>query len=167
MNRIPADAQVQKNVRAQLDWQPLLDAAHIDVEVHIGFAVLSGEVHSHLERRTAKQVAERVSGVRLVINEISVVLPESNRRSDSEIARSVRDMLQWTSLATDRVKAAVNDGWITLSGNVHWHYQKQAAAAAVRYVVGAAGVTDLVTVGAGGPPPSSRSEIDPVLNWRA
>ena len=162
-----ADAQLRMDVREQLRWEPLLGAAHIDVEVHLGFAVLAGTVNSHLERRAAQCATEQVPGVRLVLNEIDVAVPESNPRGDADIARSAQEMLQWTSSVAEGVKAVVDGGWITLSGSVHWDYQKRAAAAAVRYVIGAAGVTDLVTQGAGGSPPASRSEIDRVLNWRA
>ena len=89
-----------------------------------------------------------MSGVRSVTSEIGVALPGSRRPSDADIARSAQNMLQW----------------ITLSGSVRWDYQKQAAAAAVRYVVGATGVTDLISVGAGEPSQASRSEIDLALN---
>ena len=97
-------------------------------------------------------------------SEICVALPGSSRHSDADVARSAQNILQWiTLLPTSCIKAAVVDGWITLSGCVQWDYQKQAAAAAVRYVVGATGVTDLITVG-GEPSHAKRSEIDLALN---
>ena len=152
MDRHLIDAQVQLHVRAQLDWEPALTDAHIDVRVHDGVAALSGRVNSCLQRWAAQSAAERVSGVRSVTSEIGVALSESSRRSDAGIARSAQNMLQWiTSLPTGCVQAVVDDGWITLCGSVPWDYQKQAAAAAVRFVVGATGVTDRITLDAGAP----------------
>ena len=148
MDRYPTDAQVQIHVRALLDWELALDTAHIDVQVHDGIVALNGQVSSCLQRWVAEHAAERVSGVRGVTSEIGVALPGSGRPSDADIARSAQNMLQW----------------ITLSGSVRWDYQKQAVAAAVRYVVGATGVTDLILVGAAGRSHANRSEIDLALN---
>jgi osmotically-inducible protein OsmY len=165
MDRYLTDAQVQVHVRAQLDWELALDTAHIDVQVHDGVVALSGQVSSCLQRWVAEHAVERVSGVRCVTSEIGVALPGSSRPSDADIARSAQNMLQWiTLLPTGCIQAAVVDGWITLSGSVRWDYQKQAAAAAVRYVVGATGVTDLIIVGAAGRSHANRWEIDLALN---
>jgi osmotically-inducible protein OsmY len=159
MDRYLIDAQVQLHVRAQLDWEPALSDTHIDVRVHDGVAALSGRVNSCLQRWAAQSAAERVSGVRSVTSEIGVALSESSRRSDADIARSAQNMLLWiTSLPTGCIQAVVDDGWITLFGSVHWDYQKQAAAAAVRFVVGATGVTDRITLDAVGLPPAKRSD---------
>ena len=40
----------------------------------------------------------------------------------------------------------VEGGWVTLSGEVEWQYQKQAAADAVRYLAGVKGISDLVSI---------------------
>ena len=150
------DAQVQLHVRAQLDWEPALADAGIDVQVHDGIAALIGQVHSYQERWAAERAAERVPGVLCVVSKIGVALPESSRRCDADIARSAQNMLQWvTLLPTGCIKAVVADAWITLSGSVLWDYQRQAAAAAVRCVIGASGVTDNITLSHGAPPPAT------------
>jgi osmotically-inducible protein OsmY len=152
MDRYPTDAQVQLHVSAQLDWELARDAEHIDVHVHDGVVALNGQVGSCLQRWVAEDAAQRVLGVRCVTSEIVVAPSGAGRHSDANIDRSAQNMLQWiTLLPTGCIAASVVDGWITLSGRAQWEYQKQAAAAAVRHVVGAAGVTDLVTLGAGEP----------------
>jgi osmotically-inducible protein OsmY len=71
----------------------------------------------------------------------------SIRLSDADIARSTQAVLQSiTLLPTGCIEAVVDGGWITLSGSVQWNYQKRAAAAALRRVIGVTGVTDRVTV---------------------
>jgi osmotically-inducible protein OsmY len=158
MDRQFTDAQMQHHVRAQLDWEPGLDDAHIDIEVHDGIAALTGQVNSCLARWTAERAAKRVSGVRGVTSAIGVASSRSIRLSDADIARSAQSMLQWiTLLPVGSVQPAVDGGWITLSGSVRWDYQKEAAAAAVRCAIGAAGVTDHITLVADGPPPAKRS----------
>lgn len=165
MDSYPTDTQVQLHVRAQLEWELALDAVHIDVQVHDGIVALNGQVSSCLQRWVAEHATRRVPGVRGMTSEIGVALPVSSRPSDADIARSAHNMLQWiTLLPTGCIQVAVVDGWITLSGSVRWDYQKQAAAAAVRYVVGATGVTDLIIVGAAGRSHASLPEIDLALN---
>jgi len=162
------DAELQVDVCAQLDWEPLLSLARIGVSVHDRVVSLVGQVDTCPERWAAERAAERVAGVRAVVSEICVVLPAASRRSDANIERSAQHMLQWlTSLPPDCVQVVVDHGWITLFGSVDWDYQKQAAAAAVRYVIGAAGVTDRVAIGGRTLPVATRSQIDAVLNWRA
>jgi osmotically-inducible protein OsmY len=162
------DAELQVDVCAQLDWEPLLGSARIGVSVHDRVVSLAGQVDTRTERWAAERAAERVAGVRAVVSEICVVLPAASRRSDANIERSAQHMLQWlTSLPPDCVQVVVDHGWITLSGRVDWAYQKQAAAAAIRYVIGAAGVTDRVAIGGRSVPAATRPQIDAVLNWRA
>jgi osmotically-inducible protein OsmY len=40
----------------------------------------------------------------------------------------------------------VEDGWVTLEGQLDWEYERQAAASAVRYLSGVRGVTNLTLV---------------------
>jgi osmotically-inducible protein OsmY len=164
MDRYPTDEEVRADVRAQLDWELLLDAADIDVQVHDGVVVLNGQVSSCLQQWAAEQAAQQVSGVRCMRSKISVALPGWSRHGDADISRSAQNMLHSITLLPTRcIKAVVVDGWITLSGSVDWDYQKQAATAAVRHVVGATGVTDLIVVDKGGPSRMSQPEIDLVL----
>lgn len=46
----------------------------------------------------------------------------------------------------DAVKVAVSGGWITLAGKVEWHYQHDAAAAAVRALWGVKGVSNQIGI---------------------
>jgi osmotically-inducible protein OsmY len=47
---------------------------------------------------------------------------------------------------TNRVSVAVSNGWITLKGNLDWQYQKDAAARALRDLIGVRGVTNNIIV---------------------
>ena len=119
------DAQVQWQVCAQLDWDPELTDAHIDVQVHDGVAALRGLVSSCQQRWAAQSAAERVSGVRSVTSDIGVALCESSRRSDADIARSVQNMLQW-----------INPEWIPrVPGKARASFEKSALADYPRYHV--------------------------------
>ncbi len=78
---------------------------------------------------------------------MDVRLAGSNKKTDADVARSVENVLHWNStLPKDSVKVVVEKGWITLSGEVDWEYQRQAAAKAVRYLTGVTGVRNKISI---------------------
>ena len=139
------DAQLQKDVIAQLAWEPAIQATRIGVEVKDGVVTLAGEVATYSEKWYAERAAQRVSGVKALAIEMKVTLAGSARRTDADIGQSARNVLDWTtSVDSDAVKVQVEGGWITLSGEVDWQYQKQAATDAVRALMGVTGVSDQI-----------------------
>jgi osmotically-inducible protein OsmY len=137
------DTQIQKDVIAELNWEPSVNPADIGVAVKDGVVTLSGHVDSYAEKLNAEHSAQRVAGVKALAIEIDVLLSGINNRTDADIARSVENVLQWnTYLPTNSVKVMVENGWITLSGEVEWGYQRVAAVDAVRYLMGVRGVCD-------------------------
>jgi osmotically-inducible protein OsmY len=141
------DSQLQKDVMAELHWESSVHAAEIGVEVKDGVVTLSGEVSTHAEKWNAERAAQRVAGLMALAVDLKVKLPQSGIRSDSDIARSARNVLEWTSaVQPDSVEIMVENGWITLTGEVAWKFQKQAAADAVRFLSGVVGVSDEISI---------------------
>jgi len=142
------DADVRRNVETELKWEPSVSNANvIGVGVKDGVTTLSGYVPSYAEKFAAERAAERVSGVAAVVNRIDVHLPTSLARTDEEIAAAAVNALRWNlSVPTGRVKVEVNDGWVTLDGDVDWQFQRDAAEDAVRYLAGVKGVTNIVGI---------------------
>lgn len=141
------DTQLQHDVLAELKWEPSVNAAQIGVEVKDGIVTLAGHVNSYAEKWDAERAAQRVSGVKALAVEMDVKLSGSSKRTDADIARSAENVLQWTTyLPKDRVKLMVENGWITLSGEVDWEYQRQSAVGAVRYLIGVTGVSDEIAI---------------------
>ena len=141
------DNQVQQDVLAELKWEPSVNAAQIGVEVKDGIVTLAGHVGSYAEKWDAERAAQRVAGVKALAIEMDVTLPGSSKRNDADIARSAESTLQWmTYLPKDSVKVMVENGWITLSGELDWEYQRRAAANGVRYLMGVTGVSDQITI---------------------
>jgi osmotically-inducible protein OsmY len=141
------DSQLQRDVMKELEWEPSIDAAHVGVAAKDGVITLSGSVSSYWEKYEAVTAAKRVYGVRAVVDEIEVKLPGSSERTDTDIAEAaVRALKNTFSVPQDKIKVTVRGGWITLEGEVEWHYQRDAAESAVRYLVGVKGVSNLITV---------------------
>ncbi len=74
-------------------------------------------------------------------------MTESGIRTDGDIAASARNVLDWTSAVdSGSVKIMVEKGLITLTGQVDWKFQKEAAADSVRFLTGVVGVSDQIVV---------------------
>jgi len=141
------DAQLQRDVMDELNWEPTIRAAEIGIAVKDGVVTLSGKVDSYGKQWAADRAAKRVLGVKAVADEIKVTLPGSYRRADKEIAQLATSVLDWNYwVPSDRVKVLVQDGRITLSGDVDWFYQKERAEDAVRHLVGVSGVINSITI---------------------
>ncbi|MBC7433740.1 MAG: BON domain-containing protein [Rubritepida sp.] len=141
------DTQIQKDVLAELSWEPSVTAAHIGVTARDGVVALSGHVGSYGEKHPAETAAGRVRGVKAVAEEIEVRLPFDGKCGDEEIAAAAIQRLSWnTSVPRDAVKVKVEHGWITLTGHVEWRFQRDAAATEVRHLMGVVGVSDDIAI---------------------
>jgi osmotically-inducible protein OsmY len=144
---VKTDTELQRDVMTELKWEPTIQAAEIGVSVKDGMVTLNGDVDSYGKKWAIVRAVRRVSGVKVVAEEIKVSPPDSYKRADEDMAQSATNVLNWNSwVPRDRVKVMVQDGWITLSGNVDWYYQKQRAEEAVRHLIGVLGVTNSITI---------------------
>lgn len=142
-----SDKQLQKDVLAELNWEPAVNAAHIGVEVREGIVTLAGEVDTYGEKWDAERAAQRVNGVMGLTVEMHVKPSGPHPRSDVDIARSAENVLQWTNnVPADQIKVMVENGWLTLSGDVDWDYQRRLATRAVRHLMGVQGVSDNIAI---------------------
>jgi osmotically-inducible protein OsmY len=141
------DAQLQQDVMRELKWEPTLHAAEIGVGVKDGVVTLSGNVDSYAKKGAAEHAVKRVAGVKAVAEEIRVKLAGTYKRADEDIARAASNILEWNWwVPHDRIKVMVQDGQVTLSGDVDWYHQKVDAENAVRHLVGVWGVTNSITI---------------------
>jgi len=162
------DSQLQHDVIEELGWEASVNAAQIGVSVKDGITTLSGDVSSFGEKWDAEQATQRVAGIKGLAVDIRVNLPGSAKRSDADVARAVENVLQWTSmLPLDSVKVMVENGWVTLSGEVDWDYQRQSATRAVRYLMGVTGVSDQIALKPSVSLSEVKSDIEAALKRRA
>ncbi|OYU46391.1 MAG: OsmY domain-containing protein [Burkholderiales bacterium PBB4] len=141
------DSQLQRDVMAELKWEPSVHAEQIGVEAKDGVVTLTGHVSSYLEKFHAEEAAQRVEGVMALAIEMDVKLSQLGMRNDEDIARSAETALEWMGApASKTVKVIVEKGWVTLSGTVDWQYQRQATENGIRYLVGVTGVSNQVVV---------------------
>ena len=162
------DSQLQQDVMAELKWEPSVHAAQIGVEVKNGVVTLAGEVSSYVEKLNAEAAAQRVCGVKALTVDMKIKLSNNGKRTDVEIAESAKNILGWTSsIPADAVKVMVEGGWLTLSGDVEWQYQRQDAASSVRYLSGVIGVSNQIAIKPALSATVVKSDIEAALKRRA
>ena len=141
------DSQLQQSVLAEFNWEPSVTAGHIGVTANAGVVTLSGHVDSYVQKHAAETAARRVKGVKAVAEEIEVRLPFDARRSDEDIAAAAIQRLSWNvSVPRDGVRVTVEKGWVTLTGQVNWWYQREAAEHDIRPLHGVVGISNQTTI---------------------
>ena len=159
------DADLQLRVIAELKWEMnAVNATEIGVAVKDGVVTLSGYVHCFPEKWAAERAVKRVLGVKAVAEEIKVILPGSAERTDVDIARAAETALEWNTIVPhDRVKVMVEDGKITLEGEVDSYPQKVAAHDALHYLTGVKEVDNRIIVQPTAKPAEVRIDIEKAL----
>lgn len=141
------DSQLKRDVMEELAWEAAVNDNEIGVEVREGIVTLTGNLSSYAEKYAAERAVQRVSGVKALAVEIDVVLPGSSKRTDADIARTATYGLEWNALVPkDRVKVMVEYGWVTLTGEVDYQYQRMAAESALRSLLGVVGISNQIVV---------------------
>lgn len=142
-----SDSDLENSVLAELRWEPSITAAHICVAAHAGVVTLTGRVDSLTAKDAAETAVGRIKGVRVIIEELEVILPGHIIKSDQAIAAAAIDRFSWSnSVPHDVLKVRVENGWVTISGDVNWHFEKDTAVRHVHDLAGVIGVFDQITI---------------------
>ena len=144
------DTPLADAVIVNLDLDPRIpDSLEIAVAEDDGIVTLRGTVESFSQRRAAAQDAKNVDGVYDLDNQLKVSLTGADRREDDEIRGAALQNLIWdVDVPSDFVDVKVNDGWVTLKGDVSYQFQSDAAYDDVANLYGVLGITNEITVNA-------------------
>lgn len=140
-----SDYEIQQDVLNQLKWNPLLKSSEIGVAVEDGIVTLSGHVDVYSKKIQAEQSAKKVAGVRAVAEDIVVGISPVYQKTDAEIAAAVLSALKWNSSVDEKdIKVKVENGVVTLEGEVEWEYQRMSAKNAVVNLIGVKSVQNMI-----------------------
>lgn len=141
-----SDGQIQKDIEAELAWDPKVQARDIAVSVEKGVVWLRGMVSTYAEKWAAVAAGKRVSGVRSVLQDLAVKLRSEHKHSDAAVLAAALNALKWDVFVPDSVTATIKNGVVTLEGEVTWNYQRTAAERALRHMRGVVSVVDALLV---------------------
>ena len=140
--------ELQKDVQDAIKWEPLLNAAEIGVTAKDGIITLTGVVDNYIKKSEAEDAAKNVAGVKAVVENLEVKFKSSwGKTSDGEIATEVLNAFKWNwRVPNDKIKVKVENGWVTLEGELEYNYQSEAARDAVKNLLGVIGVSNNIKI---------------------
>ena len=162
------DSQLRQDIIDELEFDPSFSGEHVGVAVDKGVVTLGGHVNSYAEKLAAIAAARRVKGVHAIAENIEVHRSYQKATSDDQIAKRALDILNWDVLVPpNAVDVLVHDGWLTLSGNVNWYFEKAAAEEDVRKLSGVRGITNMIAIKPQIGSADVKSKIDAALKRHA
>jgi osmotically-inducible protein OsmY len=164
-NITKTNLELQHDVMEEIKWDPRLKsvASEIGVTAKEGVITLTGEVDTYRKKLAATKAAQRVGGVRIVVDEIEVTLSGESHQPDIEIAEAAKDIFRWNNeVDGDDIEIKVEKGWVYLDGEVEWEYQKRNVEKAVHDLKGVRGVTNRIALQS--KPLSSKDVKDKIIS---
>jgi osmotically-inducible protein OsmY len=139
--------RLRQHVRHALEREPAVDVKAIDVTVNGDVVTLTGRVSSEAEKRAVERAVKRVRGVHAIAEEIDVHAPNAQSIVDDEVARHALYVLEWdTRIPKNAIQLTVQNGGVTLTGDVESQHLRQAAEDHVRKIPGVAWVVNRITI---------------------
>ena len=161
------DTKIQEDVLNELQWDPSVTASAVTVSANNGIVTLRGSVPHYIEKMAAEHAAQRVGGVKAVADELEVNFMTPPDHNDEEIAQAALNAFKWNYSVPDSVKIAVEKGWVTLSGEVEWDYQRNAARNTASEILGVCGVTNSINIKSKVQPSNIKTRIEEALKRSA
>jgi len=157
-------SELQRKVFDELRREGVLQTADVYVDVQDRAVILSGAVKSYPEKLAAGRAARRVRGVVEVRNDLAVVLPAAQQRSDEDLAYAASCVLDSdVTIPGDKIAIGIVAGWVTLSGVVDRYAERLAAEDGVQRLAGVKGVTNLIKVELTSAPSDARARLEESL----
>lgn len=141
------NAELQKDVQDAIKWEPLLNSAEIGVIVKNGIVTLTGTVDSYAKKLQAEHATKNVSGVKILVEDIEVKLPDPRSKTDVEIAGEIIAAFNANSfIPQEKITVKVENGWVDLDGEVSWEYIRDITENAIRYLPGVKGIYNNIII---------------------
>lgn len=138
-----SDIDIKRDCEEELRFEPHVHSTDIAVGVKSCVVTLTGFVRTYDDKYEAEKAVKRMTGVHGVANDIEV--RPSDERSDPEIARdAVAALKGQLPNSWENVKVVVKMGWISLGGELEWHFQRDIAEKSVRHLSGVKGLSNLI-----------------------
>jgi osmotically-inducible protein OsmY len=141
------EAKLRQDIIDEFEFDPSFDGEHVGVAVDRNVVTLSGHVNSYAQKVAAIAAARRVKGVHAIADNIEVRYSFQSKTADDQIAQRASDILNWDVIVPSHsVDVLVQDGWVTLTGDVSWYYERVAAEDDIRKLSGVVGVTNNIKI---------------------
>jgi osmotically-inducible protein OsmY len=162
------DNDVRNDVLSELAWDSRIDEKQIGVQVERGVVTLGGTVEDLATSTAAVEAAHREAGVKDVANELQVKSAQATHLTDTDIAKAVRQALEWDALIPDKeIRSTVTAGVVTLEGLVTTPIERDEVELVVRRLKGVRRLDNRLQVSRVLEPDAVAASIRQALNRRA
>ena len=135
------DADIARAAEMALEWTTSVPSDCIRVIVEHGWLTLQGEVESEYQRSNAETAVHGLMGLKGILNDIAVKPVETPTEIQQGIEAAFR---RNAMLDANLIRVKVNQGIVTLSGNVHSWAEREEAERVAWAEPGVAEVKNLV-----------------------
>jgi len=127
--------------------EPTIHATAIDITVNDGVVTLEGDVDSAGEQWLIETATQRIAGIRRLSSQLKIIMTNPGLHADSDISRNCEDALSNVIPQFGfPILVRVSHGWVTLTGDVTWGYERWIAETAVSDLPGVCGVNCQIKV---------------------
>ena len=141
------DSEIKSDILEELAWQPNIDETEIGVVVEDGTVMLTGVLDDYRKKVAAEDAVKNVRGVKALVGDIQVKYGANYQKTDLEISKVIVKAFEWnTAVPEDEISVEVRDGWVNLSGEVDWAYQKDAAKRVAENIIGVKWINNTITI---------------------
>ncbi|RED43655.1 osmotically-inducible protein OsmY [Winogradskyella eximia] len=141
------DSEIKSDILEELAWQPNVDETEIGVVVEDGTVMLTGVLDDYRKKVAAEDAVKNVRGVKALVGDIQVKYGANYQKTDLEISKAIVKAFEWnTAVPEDEISVEVRDGWVNLSGEVDWAYQKDAAKRVAENIIGVKWINNAITI---------------------
>ena len=159
------DIELKNNILKALARQPKIDETQIGVIVENGTVTLTGFVDDFTKKVAAESAVKKIGGIKALATDIQVLYGDNYKKTDKEIVKAIVKAFEWnTDVPENKIFVEVQDGWVNLSGEVEWHYQKEAANSVAQVILGVKGINNTLSIKESLAPSKIKKEIKNAFN---
>ncbi|MBD3335315.1 MAG: BON domain-containing protein [Candidatus Eisenbacteria bacterium] len=161
------DTRISSAITGELLEDQAISGFTVDVTTRDGVVTLSGYVNNLLAKERAERIAETVKGVRAVVNTLKI---QTAARDDAELHTDVVAALAMDPATESwEIDVEINDGVVTLNGEVESWDEKHLAGKVAKSVRGVEELQNMIDVvyEAARPDFEIENEVEQSLQWDA
>ena len=162
------DIELRQAVLDELRWDSQVDATHVAVTAAKGCVTVTGHVRSYPDIFRVRNAVRRVSGVKVIADELTLRLPDNHVQDDGDIAQSIVHVLNSNVSGPESdIQAEVSDGFVTLKGAVDWQHQRNHVEQQVAHVRGVRCISNQIALNKRATPENVKEQIEQALSRNA